>query len=377
MTLVLTHYRAPFHERVREILAADGIDYQLIYGAPTGASAARSDTVDLGWATRVDARPLTLFGRELHWQPVLGMTRGAALVIASQENKLLANYWFQLRQVLGLGPFAFWGHGRNLQSRRPDGMSERLKRRLALHAHWWFAYTPGTRQFLESLGFPADRITVFNNAVDTATLAAERDAITPEEIEAFRRDHGLGDGPIGLYVGGLYADKRLDYLIRSAYLVQQRLPSFRLLVAGAGPQADIVEAAAASHPFIRYLGPRFGRDKALCAAASSVFMLPAAAGLAVLDSFAYGLPVVTLADHGHGPEFEYLEDGSNGLVLPHGTPAAGYSDAVTGLLADTELGGRLRAGARASARAYSIESMARSFCDGVRAALARDRSAKP
>jgi glycosyltransferase involved in cell wall biosynthesis len=372
---VLTHYRIPFHERVRDRLMSDGIDYQLIYGDPVGPAATRRDTVELPWATRVETRRLSVLGREMYWQPILEPTRGADLTIASQENKLLANYWLQLRQVLGTGRFAFWGHGRNLQSDEPDSLSERLKRRLALHAHWWFAYTPGTRRFLDGLGFPADRITVFNNAVDTTTLVAERDSITPSEIEAFRRDHDLGSGPIGLYVGGMYADKRLDFLIDAARLIHQRLPSFRLLLVGAGSHADIASAAAARHAFIRYLGPRFGREKALSAAASQVFMLPAAVGLAVLDSFCYGLPLVTLAGQGHGPEIEYLHDGASGLVLGHETSAGGYADAISELLNNADLHCRLVDGARASARRYSIEAMAERFCDGVRSALDHDRPA--
>jgi glycosyltransferase involved in cell wall biosynthesis len=374
VTLILTHYRVQFHERVHAMLAADGIDYRLIYGAPSGDAATRSDTVDLAWATRVDARPIRVFGRDLHWQPVTGQTSDADLVIASQENKLLVNYWFQFRQVTGRGRFAFWGHGRNLQSRNPEGLSERVKRRLALRAHWWFAYTPGTGRFLERLGFPADRITVFNNAVDTTTLIAERDSVSPAEIETFRRDYDLGGGPIGLYIGGMYEDKRLDYLVEAACLIRERLPSFRLVMVGAGPQATIARAAAGRHPFVRYLGPRFGREKALCAAASSVFMLPAAVGLAVLDSFAYGLPMVTLAGQGHGPEIEYLEGDRNGLVLPRNATPRDYADAVTGLLADPDLHGRLVDGARTSAQSYSIETMAARFCDGVKAALGRDPS---
>jgi glycosyltransferase involved in cell wall biosynthesis len=372
VTLVLTHYRVAFHERVHAILAAGGIDYQLVYGAPSGDAAARADTVDLAWATRVDARPIRMFGRELQWQPVLGVTRGASLVVASQENKLLVNYLLQLRQIFGLTRFAFWGHGRNLQSASPDGPSEWVKRRLAVHAHWWFAYTTGTRQFIEGLGYPPDRITVFDNAVDTATLIAERDSITPDEIEAFRLEHGLGDGPIGLYVGGMYADKRLDFLIDAARTIHEQRPSFRLLLVGAGPHDGIAAEAAERHHFIRYLGPRFGRAKALCAAASDVFMLPSAVGLSVLESFAYGLPMVTLADSGHGPEIEYLEDGSNGVVLAAGTTAGGYAEAIGALLDDTEILGRLRAGAKQSAGTYSIEAMAAKFCAGVRAALARD-----
>lgn len=371
VTLVLTHYRVAFHERVHAMLTADGIDYQLVYGAPSGDAAARADTVDLAWATRVDARPIRIFGRELQWQPVLGVTRGASLVVASQENKLLVNYLFQLRQGLGLTRFAFWGHGRNLQSASPDGPSEWLKRRLAVHAHWWFAYTAGTGRFIEGLGYPADRITVFDNAVDTVTLIAERNSITLDEIEAFRLEHSLGDGPIGLYVGGMYPDKRLDFLIDAARAIHQQRPSFRLLLVGAGPQAGIAEEAAERHAFVRYLGPRFGRAKALCAAASDVFMLPSAVGLAVLDSFAYGLPMVTLANAGHGPEIEYLEDGSNGVVLAAGTSAGGYAEAVGALLDDAEILGHLRTGAKRSAGAYSIEAMADKFCAGVRTALAR------
>lgn len=46
---ILTHYRKPFFERLRESLATDGVELALVYGQPQGADRAKKHTTDLDW----------------------------------------------------------------------------------------------------------------------------------------------------------------------------------------------------------------------------------------------------------------------------------------------------------------------------------------
>jgi glycosyltransferase involved in cell wall biosynthesis len=102
-------------------------------------------------------------------------------------------------------------------------------------------------------------------------------------------------------------------------------------------------------------------------AISDAFLLPGAVGLAILDAFAAGLPMLTTRFEFHGPEIEYLEEGMNGLMSDH-RPAA-FAEAASSVLSKPELFNQLRAGAAASAEKYSIENMAGNFRSGIRSCL--------
>jgi glycosyltransferase involved in cell wall biosynthesis len=370
LTAILTHYRVPFHERVRSGLARHGVTYQLVHGQPLGAEIKKNDTSTLPWAIAVDSIPVTVAGRSAIWQPILRRRHHSDLMIIGQENKLLVNYPLQLMPAMMRPRLALFGHGRNFQSRNPDGLAERFKRIWATKCDWWFGYTDETRRHIESLGFPADRITVFNNAVDTSAIRRDAEAATPERLAALRSELGLAGDNVGVYVGGLYADKRLDFLVDAADRVRAAVPDFELVVVGGGPGRAELDQAAATRPWLKLAGPRFGREKAEIMRLGKLFLMPGLVGLAILDAGCVGLPIVTTAFPYHSPEIAYLAEGENGTMVADWRNPAAYADAVITLLGDP---GRLAAMAAAAKRisaGYSIESMAERFVDGVVAALA-------
>ena len=369
VTLILSQYRVPFHRRVREILAERNIEYRLIYSAPTGENVAKADTADLDWATRIPVSTFTIAGQTLHWQSPGSHLRHSDLTIVSQENKLLLNYLLQARYVLFGEKLGFFGHGRSPLKGRLAPLARIVKRFLATRVHWWFAYTPEVADLVAGYGFPRERISINYNAIDTAALVSELDSITASEVRRFLDDQKIGSGKIGLYLGALYAEKRIDFLIEAAHRIRARVPDFELLVVGAGPAADLARKAAAENDFIHYAGPLFDRDKAIALKASEACLLPGAVGLAILDTFAAGCPLVTTTAPGHGPEVNYLKHGENGILVEDAGSVEAYSNAVTRMMTDEPYRNRLKAGARRSSGLFSIENMARHFSDGVVAAL--------
>lgn len=369
VTRILTHYRIPFHEAVRSALAAASIDYRLVHGQPDGEEVAKGDLATVPWATQVRNRPL--FGRgKLVWQPIGHAVRDSDLLVLGQENQLLVNYPLQLLPASLRPKIALWGHGRNFQARNCNSRAEQWKRYWARRADWWFAYTVETHRHVASLGFPADRITVFNNAVDTAKVRAQAAAVTLERCAARRAELGMGDGPTAIFVGGLYADKRLTFLINAVDRVQRRLPGFTLLVAGGGVDRPLVEKLAADRPWIKVLGPRFGTDKVELMRLADLFLMPGLLGLAVLDAAAAGLPTVTTAFPWHSPEIAYVEHGVNGLIVADWQDPVAYGDVVANLLADRKRLVAMTAQAKALSQRYTIEAMAERFATGACAALA-------
>lgn len=354
----LTHYRRPFHEFLRAALAARGISYALVYSQPRPAEAKKVDTIDLAWARRVTLQE----AKGAVWQPIL-RERQSDLVIIGQENKLLANYVLIVLARLTGRRVAFFGHGRNFQAANRNSVGERWKRFWATKVHWWFAYTEETARLLESYGFPRARITVFNNAIDTTAIARERAALDPARLAALRANLVQGSDNVGVYVGGIYAEKRIAFLLAAARAIRAKVPDFHLLVIGAGPDAGLVEAAP--EDWIHYMGPRFGMEKTELVALAKVWLMPGLVGLAVLDSFAYETPMVTCALPYHSPEFAYLENGVNGVVVKDAENVKAYAQAVVGLLCDGRLRLGLVAGAAQARARYSVEAMADRFAEGV------------
>lgn len=360
---VLTRYRVPLYERLRPLLAEVGIALDLVHGAPTDSFASRGLAAHLPWATEVTNRHLRMLpGRAAAvWQPALRLTRGADLVVVEQANRQLLNYPLLLGQALRAGPpVAFWGHGANLQARDPHAWDERVRRRVARLPHWWFAYTEGSAARIRSTGYPGDRITVLNNSVETGEL----------QREVPRAPHRA------VHLGSLYAERRIDFLIRAADRLAERIPDFELLVIGAGELAGEVRDAARSRPWLRAVGPRQGRERDALLAGASVALMPGPVGLGVLDVFAAGLPLVTCEQPGHGPEFEYLVAGTSGLVTAADATPDEYAATVADLLADRPRLAAMRDAALRTVSTYSIDAMAEHFAEGVVAALAAPRGGR-
>jgi glycosyltransferase involved in cell wall biosynthesis len=360
------HYRAPFHERLRQILAQSDVNYVVYYSDLGKRDRFKNDTIDIDWGKKV---PLTRI-RGGEYQHVLIESRKFDLVIVQQENKLLANYFFNVASILGLQKVAFFGHGRNFQSRSPNSLGERLKRFLALRVNWWFAYTDETRIHVESLGFPADRITVFNNSVDTSELRTQIEAVTPKRLATLQKDLGISGNHVGVFVGGIYPDKRMAFLAAAADHIRSRIPDFEMIVVGGGSDLSVIASLAESRPWIHVTGPRFGQEKVELMMLGHVFLMPGLIGLAILDAGAAGLPTATTAFPWHSPEIAYLENGRNGIIVDDWENAIAYGDAVADLLANLEQRHSMSEAARGMVSHFSIENMAGNFAKGVLAALA-------
>lgn len=364
----LPRYREPVFQALRDDLAARGIDFDLVHGAPSPAEALRADSGALDWATPVPGVTLAVGSTTLVWQRLPAIARRADLLILTQESRLLSNYPRLFAPRRGR-KVAFFGHGRNFQAPRPDALAERVKRRLLHAVDWWFAYTEVSRAWLLAQGYPAARITTVDNAVDVqalrADIAAARAAGAPQ---ALRARLGIApDAPVGLYCGALYADKRLDLLVAAGDAVRAQCPDFHLLVVGDGPLGAWLRDAAATRAWLHVQGALYGADKAVCFACADVVLNPGLTGLHVLDAFAAGCPFITTRDAPHSPEIAYLEEGENGL-LTQSDPQA-FAHAALAVLRDATLRARLAGHAAATADVYTCARMARRFGDGIEQAL--------
>lgn len=365
----LLHYRLELFESLRAACTQADIDLQLVHGQATRRESRKNDTGQLDWATVVRNRYVEIGNRDVLWQPFPAQHRDAGLVVLMQENRLLSNYpwlWWRNGTQARVG---YWGHGRNFQSVNPGGLRERWKQRLVGQVDWWFAYTEATRAILLEDGYPDERITVLNNAIDNQGFLRDLAAVSGAQLAAARASIDAAPGaPVGLFCGSLYPDKRLGFLIQSADRIQAAFPGFRFVVIGDGPGADEIRQAAGTRPWLHWLGAKRGPEKAVWFRLADVVLNPGLVGLHVLDAFCAGLPMVTTDDALHSPEIAYLENGRNGLIVA-GEPAP-YADAVRRLLERPDELAALGRQARSDADRYTLGNMVDHFVSGLLRCLA-------
>jgi glycosyltransferase involved in cell wall biosynthesis len=361
----LPQYRVPFFEELIREAAAIDIDVHVFHGRPPESMAARDDAVETAWATELPTKFFSCRGRTLNWKSLAPFRREGPydLVIVEQALKNLETYFIRL--FGRTKRLAFWGHGKTY-TENSMFLVERLKRLLTRSGDWFFAYTLGGAKAVVEAGFAPDRVTILNNSVDTRALQRDISQLDGAVVDDFKQQNNLSDRT-ALYIGALDEGKRISWLIQAASLAHELDPDFRLLVVGEGRDRPLVEAAAARHEWVVYKGSMFGSSKALALAASKIIVMPGRVGLAAVDSFAAARPIVTTEWPLHAPEFEYLENGTNALIIRD--DAWEYGQAIVALLKDEEQLLALSRGCKESAKEYSIERMANNFLFGLRKSL--------
>lgn len=362
---VLPHYRVPLFEGLKRELERRGLDFLLIYGDGGEANDARMAAQTLSWAVFRKNRCWSIFGKIAIWQPVVSLLKRNDLVVSEQATKLPLNWLLWLAGKFGLLRFGLWGHGRNFQKRGQT--KEWWKERMTLGSHWFFAYTGKSAKVVRALGYPENRITVLGNSIDTKELDQIWASRSSQDRHRLRKKVGAGVGPVALYCGGLYGEKRLPFLLRSAENVRGQIKDFQLWIVGDGEEREYVESQARQHEWLHYLGPRYGREKAEIYFCADVVMNPGAVGLAILDAFTLGKPFLTTDYPYHGPEIDYLLHGVNGLMLPHDEDS--FAQGVAELLNNPQLSEQMALEARKTAERFTLDNMIRNFADGLEMAL--------
>lgn len=341
------------------------MELDVIHGQASDAEAIRKDVGVLQWARVVKNKFFRIGGVDLIWQPIF-FTRElgtAELVVIMQENRILSNYPLLFFRR-GRRKVGFWGHGANFQSRNPDGIRERWKRYLIGKVDWWFGYTETTVRILRDAGYPMDRITCINNAVDTSLFRRRIAELSESDRTAVRSHYGVAESSmVGIFCGSLYSDKRLDLLLAASAKIKSAIPQFVLLVIGDGPCAKIVRDASSEFDWVRTLGVISGEEKFKLFAIASFVLNPGAVGLHILDAFAAGLPLISTFQAHHGPEIAYIDNDINALLVEANADA--YASAVISLANDATKYESICSAASESADRYTLDNAVGNFADGL------------
>jgi len=364
------HYRIDFLNQLRKKLAAEGIELVVYYGKPTRQSLERKDSQLLEWGKEIPTRTLTVAGKEILLQIPPRAIFKSDLIICMQENRLLINYVLQLATLFNKKcRFAFFGHGKNFQSTSSKGIRERFKQLIVKRSDWFFAYTDLSKKVLIQSGYPEERITVVNNTIDTRLFADAISTKSDFEKSQYRDQLKIPeDAVVGLFCGSIYALKMPQFVLDSCLVIKLRVPGFHLIVLGDGPDAYLFDDASKAQPWIHFRGMQKGDEKSLAYSVASAVINPGLVGLHIVDSFSAGVPMVTTHMPYHSPEYEYLQNGVNGVVTQSSVEA--YASAVVELFLSQDKTDQISTNALASAKTYSLENMVDGFAHGIQKAIA-------
>lgn len=254
--------------------------------------------------------------------------------------------WFQPMKMV------FTEHGR-----ASDGPPSR-KRRVAnqvfarLPAHI-FAVSRDLRRHMIAEGFPASRVGVIYNGIETGDLPSGRSDPASKAL--------LGLGPEHLVVGAvgrLDPVKDLPTLLTAFRDVVSVVPQARLALIGDGPERQAVSAMVGElqlHGSVVMTGYR--RDVRDLLPALDLYVNTSifeGVSLTILEAMAAGLPVVATKVGGTP---EVVTDGAHGVLVP-ARNAEAIARALSTLLSDAPRRGQLGRAARAHVvEHFSVERM--------------------
>ncbi len=362
----LAKYRLPVFQ---ELARRPGLEFTLCY-----SSAPSLPNVDPeGFEARlVPSWRTTIGGRRVIWNTSCwrNARRAVADVLVLNWNLNHVNLVPALLRARANGvATVLWGHG---YSKEEAGWRRAGRHGAARLATALLFYNVSTAQQFIEQGWPKDRIFVALNALDQRPIQAARQAWLeqPGRLAAFRRDHGIADGPVVLYVSRIKPENRVDLLVRAAALLRDRHPHLRVVIVGAGGDLDglkeLTEAQGLADT-VWFTGAIYD-EMALAPwfLSADAFCYPANVGLSLLHAFGYGLPVITTDRNDlQNPEVEALEPGRNGLVYRHGDAEA-LACELARLFSDRGLRDRLAAEAHVTAaQRFNLRTMV----DGIEQAI--------
>lgn len=237
-----------------------------------------------------------------------------------------------------------------------------LRRHVIAQADAWVVPTQGLFDEFVRGGARAGRGRVVYNATALPPLPAPHPASAPPPAQFAA-------------MGRLVPGKGFDRLLRGVHLARQAGASFRVNVAGEGPERGHLETLARAlglEDTVRFVG--YVPDPHEFLARHDAFLLTSTAeGFAnvLVEAMACRLPVVAM-DIRYGPN-EIVVPGETGFLVPDGD-LPGFAARLTELAADPALRARLGTAGRARAEAvFSTARMTAQFRDVFAGAAGRPR----
>jgi glycosyltransferase involved in cell wall biosynthesis len=205
-----------------------------------------------------------------------------------------------------------------------------------------------TRRYAIRLGVPREKTRVIPHRIDLQILSVADDG------EA-RRELGLGQRPMVLFIGRFERDKQVDVLIEAIPAILKRYPDTAFVFIGGGTMRAELEARCAAlgiESAAMFVGFKNREEVAKYLAASSVVWVPMS-GFVLYEAAAARRPTVAFDVEWHS---EFIEHNVTGLLV-RDRDVQDVAEAVVAILDDPARGRTLAANAERKLREELDESV--------------------
>lgn len=323
--LLWPRYKGEIFSALHQQAGARGLRLGFVQIARTDAERAALSAVDLS-SHRYPFR--LLFDGAYEAVPTAQRLRRLAAEVWRSPARLVvlpgyhrAEYWAMLAVCLLRGKRRAVFCDSTRYDNPPQGLRGRLKglaKRVFFGAcDGFFAYGSRSADYLREFGANPERV------FQPCQAAALAPGFEAGQARARRTAARAGAAPRFLYVGRLATEKGLDTLLQAFAQARGALPAgAELVLVGAGPQRDALQAQAAALQLgdaVRFTGAMDAAGLSQEYARASVLVLPSTRepwGLVANEALHHGCPVIVSEVCGCRPEL--VRDGVTGLAFDAG-----------------------------------------------------------
>lgn len=368
----IPHYRFPLYEKLHR---SSRYHWSFFCDEHPGGEFSGLAAPDLG-ALDVRRTHNRHLGGPFLWQSGLKVRRPEFNVLMVDLGWTIASNPFHLMRARGRG-IATIGWSKGVAQ---DGGPKKSPLRLALQ-HWLtfrcdalVAYGLMSRDYFVKLGFPAERIFVAQNAIDTARVARERTAALAQRDER-RCALALPDRPVVGFLGKIASFKQVDRIVAAYELARKSGMDALLVIAGKGPGRAALEAQISASAFrsdIYYVPDVPAGAESGYFQLFDLYLSFSQGGLAILEAMAHGRAVLSTPEK--FPETELLADNDTAFLSADFTVES-FACRMREALANAEQRAAIGRAAEAAVLAGATqEKMVASIDAAVDCALARRKA---
>lgn len=363
----IAHYRFPLFEKLAQSpdfqwsFFCDDHDEKMSTGLPAEGLARldrrrtrnRRLLGPVWYQTGVDLKGVNAFMLDLGW------------TILSNPRYLLEA---RMRGIATIG----WSKGIPQDPSKPDSPAKRIWQKFILSlCDVLVLYGDISREYFLRLGFPAERMFVAQNTIDTRRIAGEHH-LAVEQKKALLSKYDTKGRFIFGYLGTLMSRKRVDCIIEAFSKLRSTGADAMLVLAGGGPCREELESLAGLGPYhsdIVFPGRIPVGQEAGWFQLFDVYLSYAEGGLGILEAMAHGKTVLSAPER--YPETELLENNINSL-LSDGFTVDSFARRMGEAIREPSRLASLGAAARESVLARAtLEGMVASIQAAARCALQR------
>lgn len=184
-----------------------------------------------------------------------------------------------------------------------------------------FLYGEYARDLMVKDGFDPSRLYVIHNSLDYEKQLVIRKSIKTSTIY---KEHFKNDNQVILFIGRLTKVKRLDMLIDSMFVLNEKGCRYNLVFVGDGPMSDSLKGLVEKrgmHNYVWFYGASYDEKcNAELIFNADVCVAPGNVGLTAIHSLMFGCPVISHDDFTKQmPEVEAIHDGVTGSFYKYGS----------------------------------------------------------